>query len=92
MHPILVLEVSIRSHTGVWCGRRALRNQRKSLTFSNPRTPTRADSFSHDPLISCDLKSAAFDLAWLLPHNSPASSDLSIQIVGVWEDGGPRRI
>ena len=46
----------------------------------------------HDPLISCDLKSAAFDLAWLLPQILPVGSDLSIHIVGVWEDGGPRRI
>ena len=37
----------------------------------------------HDPLISCDLKSAAFDLAWLLPQISPVSSDLSIHFVGV---------
>ena len=73
MHPILVLEVSMWFHANVWCGRWG----------SNPRTPTRADSFSHDPVISCDLKSAAFDLAWLLPQILPVSGDLSIHIVGV---------
>ncbi len=34
----------------------------------------------HDPVISCDLKSAAFDLAWLLPQILPVSRDLFYSI------------
>ena len=31
----------------------------------------------HDPVISCDLKSAAFDRAWLLPQRWWAAPDLN---------------
>jgi hypothetical protein len=34
-------------------------------------------SFLHDPLFSCDLKSAAFDRAWLLPQRYPVHRDSS---------------
>ncbi len=32
----------------------------------------------HDPLFSCDLKSAAFDRAWLLPQKYPVSRGSSV--------------